>query len=256
MFSREGLNHLLVRIFGWFGLLLHGDQTIVDRWFFLRPRLRRGGVRFLDAGCGAGAFALYAAKQGDEVVGLNWDDRDVQAAETRAEMLGLERASFRPQDLREVDRIADELGSFDQIICFEVIEHVIDDRKLVRDLAGMLRPGGSLLLTTPNDKHLAIPGESISTHEDGGHVRFGYSHDDLRRLAEQAGLDVSSLGYLVGPLSQGLFRLYMRVGRLNGLLGWAVALPFRPLPPLLDGILGRILPVPPYCVSAVLTRPA
>jgi 2-polyprenyl-3-methyl-5-hydroxy-6-metoxy-1,4-benzoquinol methylase len=256
VFSREGLNHLLVRLFRWYGLLLHGDQTIVDRWLWLRKRLRRGEARVLDAGCGSGTFALYAAKQGNEVVGLNWDDRDVQAAESRARMLGLSNTTFRPQDLRTVDRIVPELGSFDQILCFEVVEHLIDDGKLVRDLAGMLRPGGTLLLTTPSDDHKKVPGEYISEVEDGGHVRYGYSHDDLRRLAEQAGLQVTALGHLVGPLSQGLFRAYFQLGQVNGLLGWLATVPFRPFPPLLDGLLGRILPIPPYCVSAVLTRPA
>jgi 2-polyprenyl-3-methyl-5-hydroxy-6-metoxy-1,4-benzoquinol methylase len=257
VFSREGLNHLLVRLFRWYGLLLHGDQTIVDRWLWLRHKLRRGGARVLDAGCGAGAFALYAAKQGNEVVGLNWDDRDVTAANDRARMLGLEgRTTFRPQDLRTVDQIAPELGDFDQIICFEVVEHVIDDGKLVSDLAGMLRPGGSLLLTTPSDRHKEVPGEYISEVEDGGHVRYGYSHEDLRRLAERAGLQVTALGYLVGPLSQSLFNLYFQLGQINGLLGWAATVPFRLLPPVLDGLLGRILPVPPYCVSAVYTKPA
>ena len=257
MFSTERLNHLLVRLFRWYGLLFHGDQTIVDRWLWLRRRLRRGGARVLDAGCGAGAFALYAAKLGNEVVGLNWDDRDVTAAQDRAAMLGLaESTTFRPQDLRTVDRIAPELGDFDQIICFEVVEHVIDDAKLVSDLAGMLRPGGSLLVTTPSANHKEVPGEYISSVEDGGHVRYGYSHDDLRRLAEGAGLEVTSVGYLVGPLSQVLFRVYFQLGQRNGLVGWAATVIFRPLPPLLDGLLGRMLPVPPYCVSAVLTRPA
>jgi 2-polyprenyl-6-hydroxyphenyl methylase/3-demethylubiquinone-9 3-methyltransferase len=257
VFSREGVNHLLVRLLGWFGLLLHGDQTIFDRWLWLRRRVRHGGGgRVLDAGCGSGIMALYAAKQGNEVVGLNWDERDVDAAQTRAGILGLDRTTFRIQDLRHLDQVAGELGSFDQIICFEVIEHIIDDRKLVSDLTSLLRPGGSLLLTTPSDAHLAVPGESISEVEDGGHVRYGYSHEDLRRLAEGAGLEVISLGYLVGPMSQALFRVYMRLGRIYGPLGWAVTVPFRPLAPFLNAVLGRLLPVPPYLVNAVLTKPA
>jgi SAM-dependent methyltransferase len=254
VFSRQSLNNLLIRAFGWYGFLLHGDQTILDRWRWLRGRVRGGELRTLDAGCGSGGFALYAAKRGNDVIGLNWDERDVATATERARILGLTNARFRAQDLRRLDAISSELGEFDQIICCEVIEHVIDDGKLVTDLASLLSPDGRLLLTTPSDRHREIPGEYIATYEDGGHVRYGYSHDDLRRLADHAGLEVASLGYLVGPLSQALFRVYFRLGRVNRFLGWGLTVPLRPLS-LLDSVVSRFLTTPPYCVTAVLRRP-
>lgn len=42
-------------------------------------------------------------------------------------------------------------NSFDTIICFQVIEHIREDRKLIGEIFRVLKPGGSLLLTTPNN---------------------------------------------------------------------------------------------------------
>ena len=41
-------------------------------------------------------------------------------------------------------------SSFDAAVCFEVIEHVADPAALVRELARVLRPGGTLAISTPN----------------------------------------------------------------------------------------------------------
>ena len=41
-------------------------------------------------------------------------------------------------------------NSFDTIICFQVIEHIKNDNKLLSEIKRVLKPGGQLLLTTPN----------------------------------------------------------------------------------------------------------
>lgn len=63
----------------------------------------------------------------------------------------------------------------------DVVNLVKNDQKLVRDLATLLKPGGILILTTPYKHHKAYYGEALSSTEDGGHVRWGYTHDELRR---------------------------------------------------------------------------
>ena len=51
----------LVRALGWRAVLLYHDPVAFDRWLWIRRRLLPGPVRTLDAGCGNGAFAMYAA---------------------------------------------------------------------------------------------------------------------------------------------------------------------------------------------------
>ena len=66
----------------------------------------------------------------------------------------------------------------------------------------LLAPGGRLLITAPYLPHRPLLGEQVSETEDGGHVRWGYSEERLRSLAQQAALDVVEIGYVSGVISQ------------------------------------------------------
>lgn len=49
-----------------------------------------------------------------------------------------------------VPPITFESGSFDFVVCFQVIEHIKDDMHFVREVARVLRPGGKFIVSTPN----------------------------------------------------------------------------------------------------------
>ena len=134
------MSNALVRLLGWPATILHGDPTVVDRWRWLKRHLLPGPLRTLDAGCGSGAFTLYAARIGNEAVGVSFDPEQVRKAKSRAALLRAPGARFLVGDLRTLDRLAGALGVFDQIILCETIEHIQDDEKLVRDVAALLRP--------------------------------------------------------------------------------------------------------------------
>jgi SAM-dependent methyltransferase len=240
-----------LRAFGWSPLLIHGDPCVLDRWLWLRRHLRRGGVRTFDAGCGNGVFSIYAARAGNEVVAASFSPREQADARRRAGIVGVEGIDFRTIDLRELQEHLDSLGDYDQIICFETIEHLTDDERLVRLLAGMLRPGGRLLLTTPFDAHHPLYTEESdpSSVEDGSHVRFGYSQQRLREIAQAAGLEVESEAFISGVVSQKLTNLMRRLtARLGRVPAWALMLPLRPLV-LLDRPLSRLLRYPHLSVA-------
>jgi SAM-dependent methyltransferase len=248
----------LLRAFGWSPLLIHGDPCVLDRWLWLRRHLRAGHVRTFDAGCGNGGFAIYAARAGNEVVAASFSEREQQDARRRAQVVGLPGIDFRQLDLRELDQHSHELGSFDQIICFETIEHVSDDAGLVSGLATMLAPGGQLLLTTPFDAHRPLHTEERhpSGQEDGSHVRYGYSQERLRQMAQDAGLRVSDEGFVSGVVSQKLTDLMRRLSeRIGRPAAWAILLPLRPLV-LLDGPLTRMLGYPHLSVALCAVKPA
>ncbi|MFQ6097903.1 MAG: class I SAM-dependent methyltransferase, partial [Armatimonadota bacterium] len=93
---------------------------------------------------------MYASRIGNEAVGVDINDEDIRKAEVRARLLGLSDVEFVRGDLQNLAEVTDALGQFDQVICMEVIEHIEDDRRVVADLASLLRPGGRLLITTPS----------------------------------------------------------------------------------------------------------
>jgi 2-polyprenyl-3-methyl-5-hydroxy-6-metoxy-1,4-benzoquinol methylase len=249
------MNDLLVRLVGWRALTFQGDPLVGDRWRWLKKHLEDGPGRVLDAGCGNGAFSFYAARRGNTVLGLTFSDGEVQKDNRRAALLRVSHlVDFRRFDLRQLDQAIDSLGRFDQVICLEVIEHVVNDGKLIRDLAALLAPGGRLLLSTPYEHYRRLYGETLSASEDGGHVRWGYTHETLQRLFAAAGLKVEREEYLGGLFSQKITDLMRRLERLSGRLAWAVTLPLRPLV-MLDLFVTRLVRYPWMTVGVVGRKP-
>jgi SAM-dependent methyltransferase len=151
----------------------------------------------------------------------------------------------------------DELRNrFDVAICFENIEHILDDRKLVHDIAGCLKPGGQLLLTTPSYYYRAVAADGLgpfSRVEDGGHVRRGYTAAMLKELCAVEGLVVDEIGYCSGFFSQKVTAILYVVRPF--ILGWILVLPLRILPILFDAAISKIAGWPPYSICMVAYKP-
>lgn len=230
---------LLVRLFGFPATLIHGDTLVLDRWRWLKRRLpvTNNGEKLIDIGCGTGSFSLGAARRGYESLGLSWDVRNQTTAALRAKLLKLHLASFEVQDVRRLGERKDLFDSYDVAICFENIEHILDDRKLLTDIKNCLKPGGRALLSTPYLYYRPISAADLgpfSKIEDGGHVRRGYTKAMLEELCESSGLVAEQISFCSGFLSQKITSLMRALGRIHPLLGWITILPLRVLPPLFD----------------------
>jgi 2-polyprenyl-3-methyl-5-hydroxy-6-metoxy-1,4-benzoquinol methylase len=253
---------LLVQVFGWRAALIHGGPTTVDRWIWLTRRLPRidQPLDLIDIGCGTGAFTTGLALRGYRTLGLSWDERDQKMARERAAMSGAKNASFDVLDVRRLDARPDLQDRFDVAICCEVIEHILDDAKLLRDAAGCLKPGGRLLLTTPNAAYRPITPEDAGPFppvETGWHVRKGYTPDDLTRLCQQSGLELQAISYCSGFVSQKTTYVFRTASRaIHPLVGWTLSLPLRLLPPLLDAPVTRALRWPEYSICLEARKPA
>jgi SAM-dependent methyltransferase len=250
---------LLVRMFGFPATLIHGDTLVLDRWRWLKRRLphTNNGERLLDVGCGTGAFTIGAALRGYTAVGLSWDERNQAAAERRAKICGASQATFRVCDVRELDQYHEYREAFDVAICAENIEHIIDDLRLMRSITACLKPGGRLLLTTPNFYYRAITKSDNGPFceiETGWHIRRGYTRSMLKELTIAAGLHCEELSYCSGTVSQHVTRIMRRAGNIHPLLGWAVVLPLRPFT-ILDQLFARWSRTPPYSICLEAYKP-
>jgi 2-polyprenyl-3-methyl-5-hydroxy-6-metoxy-1,4-benzoquinol methylase len=118
--------------------LLPGLRTTIDTESRHLPKPPPGG-RLLDVGCGDGSFLDFARRAGWSVVGVDFDQKAVDAARSRGldiRLGGIEVLS--PQE------------RFDGITMSHVIEHVHDPMAVLRTCHGLLKPGGWLWLETPN----------------------------------------------------------------------------------------------------------
>ncbi len=98
----------------------------------------------LDVGCGDGSALAVAARRNPahRFIGLDWSADALR----QAQGLGLVvmRGSVDPPGLPVAD------GAADVVIMSELIEHLVDPDSAVAEVRRVLRPGGSLLLSTPN----------------------------------------------------------------------------------------------------------
>ena len=116
------------------------------------------GLEVLDAGCGVGYGAEMIAMAGaSRVVGI---DLAPEAIATASESAG-EVAEFEVGDVLAPP--FDE-GSFDLVVCFEVLEHLEDPEPAITALKGVLRERGLLVVSSPNSS-VYPPGNPHHHHE-------------------------------------------------------------------------------------------
>lgn len=145
-------------------------------------------LRVLDLGCGNGSFSHAIAEHGCEVVGID----------TSAPGIGISRQSFPECEFIQADIYdlpdIDLLHSFDVVLAIEVIEHLLYPKELAKAAKKCLKPGGSLILSTPYHGYfknlaLAISGKMdghFTVLWDNGHVKF-FSVATLTKLLETEG---------------------------------------------------------------------
>jgi 2-polyprenyl-6-hydroxyphenyl methylase/3-demethylubiquinone-9 3-methyltransferase len=177
------------------------------RHFALAPSGLRPleGLTILDVGCGGGLIAEPLTRLGANVTGLDPAPENIEAARRHANGQGLD-IQYRAGRIEELDA---EGRQFDAVACLEVVEHVPDPAAFLKMLAGLVRPGGLMLLSTINRTMkaylLAIIGAEyvlrwlpVGTHQWDRFVR----PEELARYLEAAALRPPVCkGLVYNPLS-------------------------------------------------------
>ncbi len=156
-----------------------------------------GDILTLDAGCGNGAFSFAAYKKGNHVIGVDFDPAKLKKCEEFRDYLKIDpkRCEFKVFNIYKLKELSKE---FDQIICFETLEHLKNDKEIISEFSQILKRGGTLHISVPNSERKLYYGEKLSQEEDGGHMRLGYNHAELEKILKEFGFEVIGKDGAVG----------------------------------------------------------
>jgi SAM-dependent methyltransferase len=153
----------------------------------------------LDAGCGEGRHCFGCLERGARVIGLDLDFDSLRLASRRLRERAAELDSVGEMNQGNAFHLPYRDGSFDRVICSEVMEHVHDYRAAARELARVTRPGGRLAITIPTatSENLYLRLGDDYFESPGGHIRI-FSPRQLARGLAQAGLATLGVGFAHG----------------------------------------------------------
>ena len=135
----------------------------VDRKFSRMTALIAGTLpaeSLLDAGCGDGRFLAAVARLPSRPARLVGCDISERILQTAAEALAREdvSAEFVRANLEQLP-FTD--GSFDRVLSIQVVEHLLDPKTGIQELVRVLKPGGTLVLSTDNSKNYVSRGLNL-----------------------------------------------------------------------------------------------
>ncbi|GAA1861729.1 class I SAM-dependent methyltransferase [Pseudonocardia ailaonensis] len=181
------------------GLPITGERTVpgvaVENYWFRRHEAvyaaiagRCAGGVVLEAGCGEGYGADLLAEAGAQVLALDYDVATAAHVRRRYPRLGIARANLVALPVSS--------GAIDAVVSLQVIEHLWEQERFLRECRRVLAPGGTLLVSTPNRLTFS-PGRD--TPLNPFHTRE-LSPVELADLVSAGGFtDVKVLGLHHGP---------------------------------------------------------
>lgn len=137
-----------------------------------------GGKSILEIGCATGDLLAQLKKEGARVQGLEISDYAAEIARAR----GLDVVTGTIENFGK-----DGCAMFDMAMAFEVIEHVPNPVLFLEQLARHVRPGGHVLLSTPNYACAQRYEERWSGFTGSFEHIYFFSKDVLERMSRQAG---------------------------------------------------------------------
>lgn len=219
-------------------------KIFIERIERLRRELgkEKRGMRILDIGCGTGQQVTFPlGAEGYSVIGLDTDQASLEVAQRENTF---QNVRFMRGDSEHLSKHFKQ-GHFDAVILSDILEHLPDPEKFLRELTGLLASKAILLVSIPNGhgpfeienfifrktgllrftywirKKLGRGGSTLqSLNHESGHVQF-FTMRRFRELVERAGYRISLFrkgSFLCGPLTGRM------IGKIPLFVKWNLAL--------------------------------
>ena len=163
--------------------------TAAARWRAVRPYVSSG--TWLDVGCADGVFLAELAWHNVDATGIDLSEVAVNKAKERGHSAHCETiAEHRPAK------------PYDVISAFDVLEHVLDPRDFLSAVRRLLKPGGTLVLSTPNLRSFSrlIMGRRWYFYIPEEHL-FYFAPHSLKLLLDNTGFELVARKSVGKPLT-------------------------------------------------------
>jgi 2-polyprenyl-3-methyl-5-hydroxy-6-metoxy-1,4-benzoquinol methylase len=168
----------------------------------------RGKLEILDVGCAQGTLALLLAEHGHEVWAMDIRQQFLDYAAARHEKGYVHFVCGNAMEI-DLDK------RFDLIFANQIVEHLVYPLEFTQRLVTFLKPGGRLVMTTPNGEYIknSLPSYSelgdvqqyadCQFSADGDGHFFAYRRAELKLIFEQAGLQEVTTSCFETPFISG-----------------------------------------------------
>ena len=200
-------------------LLLFGCRDLHThiRWRAIKPLLQKT-ERNVEIGVGSGLMTFaFAQETGKPILGVAYSEKELESCEEIRKNARLRGISFVHGDILNF-----KLRKFDQVLLIDVLEHIEDDFKALKNVNRALKPGGYLVISVPTPLYPKYFGHKFA--DLVGHVRDGYALGDLEIMLRSTGFKILEWHHHTNPSTAKLCSLWYKQLR-NPFLKWILMPP-------------------------------
>lgn len=212
----------------------HGDSSGYVRAYQQRVKhtinfiktVAKPSAKILDIAAAQGNFSLRLAELGYKVT---WND-------LREDLIDYVKLKYETGDIHYLPGNIFSLNAnqqFDVVLLAEVIEHVAHPDQLLKKIAEFVKPGGHIVITTPNGEYFRnrLPRfsdcpnpeafESIQFKPNSdGHI-FLLHLDEIHKITQALNLKIEKISFFANPLTNGHIKLWLLLKLIPyGLVNW------------------------------------
>jgi 2-polyprenyl-3-methyl-5-hydroxy-6-metoxy-1,4-benzoquinol methylase len=189
-------------------------------------------ANILDAGSGFGQYSYFMSKMDPKwnIKGVDVKEEQIADCNNFFNQINRNNAHFEIADLVKFD----EKDKYDFILSVDVMEHILEDVQVFKNFYAAMRPGGTLLISTPSDQGGSDVHDHDHEHEEGEHsfidehVRDGYGIQEIQDKLAEAGFTNTVAKYTYGTAGKISWKLSMKypILMLNTSKIFFIILPF------------------------------
>lgn len=172
------------------------DEYYENRRFDIIEQISIKPRRVLDIGCGSGSTLKLIKEHFPNAITVG-----IEAFKEAAENARKVCDEVHCLDLNECQLSSSTLGEYDLIMCSDVLEHLVDPQRTLKELKELLSPNGVLLISLPNIRFIGVSLPLLLwgkfEYQDSGildktHLRF-YTKSSAKKMIENSGYTIDRI---------------------------------------------------------------